>query len=236
MGGVATLIESMKNHNVKNIIFSSTAAVYGFPEEIPVNEEAKTNPCNPYGSSKLACETLIKESKLAYDMNYVILRYFNVAGALNENYGLRQKNPTLLIPVVNKSIIEDKQMNVFGDDYNTTKDGTCVRDYINVEDLAQAHLLALKYLLNGGETNYFNLGTQEGSSVKEVFDICEKVTYQKFPVKIQPRRPGDPAILIADNKKAKEVLGWTPVHTLEQSIQTAYNWEVELAKRLANQV
>ncbi len=228
VGGVATLIESMKNHNVKNIIFSSTAAVYGFPEEIPVNEEAKTNPCNPYGSSKLACETLIKESKLAYDMNYVILRYFNVAGALNENYGLRQKNPTLLIPVVNKSIIEDKQMNVFGDDYNTTKDGTCVRDYIHIEDLVRAHLLGLEWMTKNNDSGVFNLGTSNGYTVLEVLNSAEQTLNEKVKYVISARRPGDPDRLITKNDKARDILGWEPNRKLEEMILSDYKFRKKL--------
>ncbi len=235
--GTLNLLNTAMEYDVNKIVFSSTAATYGEPEYIPIDENHPQNPINTYGKTKLMIESIMDDYDKAYGLKSVRLRYFNVAGADSKNRVGEWHNPeTHLIPNILKSTFGNGRVfQMFGTDYDT-KDGTCVRDYINVEDLAQAHLLALKYLLNGGETNYFNLGTQEGSSVKEVFDICEKVTYQKFPVKIQPRRPGDPAILIADNKKAKEVLGWTPVHTLEQSIQTAYNWEVELAKRLANQV
>src|SRR5574344_1237358 len=126
--------------------------------------------------------------------------------------------------LVNDTNLEQILFKMFGDDY-PTKDGTCVRDYINIEDLAQAHLLALKYLNNGGKTNYFNLGTKQGDTVKDVFATCEKVTGQKIPVNIEPRRAGDPASLVADNSKAKNILGWEPKHTLEDSIKTAYKWE-----------
>ena len=157
------------------------------------------------------------------------MRYFNVAGADSKSRIGEWHDPeTHLIPNILKSTFNNgKTFQMFGNDYDT-KDGTCVRDYINVEDLAQAHLLALKYLDNGGETNYFNLGTNDGNTVKEVFSACEEVTEKTIPVEIKPRRAGDPASLVADNRKAKENLNWKPQHTLDESIASAYTWEKNL--------
>ena len=235
--GTLNLLNVAMDYDVKKIVFSSTAATYGEPEYVPIDENHPQKPINTYGKTKLMIENIMDDYDKAYGLKSVRLRYFNVAGADSQNRIGEWHNPeTHLIPNILKSAFGNgKVFQMFGTDYDT-KDGTCVRDYINVEDLSNAHLLALKYLLDGGETNYFNLGTKEGNSVKEVFDMCEKVTGKKFPVKIQPRRAGDPATLIADNKKAKDVLGWTPVRNLEKSIQTAYRWEQELSKRLANQV
>ena len=162
----------------------------------------------------------------AYGLKSVRLRYFNACGANSQQICGEWHNPeTHLIPNILKSALNsEKIFNIFGDDYQT-KDGTCVRDYIDVEDLASAHVLALKYLFNGGETNYFNLGTNCGNTVKEVFNECSLISGKEIPVKICPRRDGDPAILIADNSKAKEILGWSPKKSLNESIKDAYEWE-----------
>ena len=162
----------------------------------------------------------------AYDLKSVRLRYFNVVGAdKNLRVGECHNPETHLVPNILKSTFEKgKTFELYGDDYNT-KDGTCVRDYINVEDLAQAHLLALEYLNNGGETNYFNLGTNAGNTVKEVFKTCENITGKNIDVKIMQRRVGDPASLVADNKKVREILKWQPTKSLNDSISTAYMWE-----------
>ncbi len=231
--GTLNLLNAMLDHNVKNIVFSSTAATYGEPVYTPIDEKHPQNPINPYGQTKLTIEKIMDDYNKAYSLKSVRLRYFNVAGADSESRIGEWHDPeTHLIPNILKSTFSGgKTFQMFGDDYNT-KDGTCVRDYINVEDLANAHLLALKYLENGGETNYFNLGTNEGNTVKEVFALCEKVTNREIPIEIKPRRQGDPAVLVADNKKAKEVLGWQPEKTLENSIQSAYDWEKILQNRL----
>lgn len=178
-------------------------------------------------------ENIMDDYDKAYGLKSVRLRYFNVAGADNKSRVGEWHNPeTHLIPNILKSTFSGgKTFEMYGTDYDT-KDGTCVRDYINVEDLANAHVLALKYLNNGGITNFFNLGTQEGNSVKEVFSVCTKVTGKDIPLKEMPRRAGDPAILVAANSKAKEVLGWNPEKTLEESIKTAYSWETSLQKEL----
>ncbi len=223
----------MLENNVKKIVFSSTAATYGEPVYIPIDEKHPQNPINPYGQSKLMIEKIMDDYNKAYELKSVRLRYFNVAGAdLKSRIGEWHDPETHLIPNILKSTFNNgKTFQMFGDDYDT-KDGTCVRDYINVEDLAQAHLLALKYLDEGGETNFFNLGTNDGNTVKEVFAACEKVTQKDIPVEMKPRRAGDPASLVADNNKAKENLNWNPKHTLEESIQSAYTWEEKLQNKL----
>ena len=215
----------MLENGVKKIVFSSTAATYGEPVYTPIDENHPQKPINPYGSSKLMIETILDDYDKAYGLKSVRLRYFNVAGADSLSRVGEWHNPeTHLIPNILKSTLSGgKTFELYGDDY-PTKDGTCVRDYINVEDLAKAHLLALDYLNNGGETNYFNLGTKNGDTVKEVFSICEKVTDKKIPVNMMRRREGDPASLVADNTKAKSVLGWDAKHTLEDSICSAYDY------------
>ena len=221
--GTINLLRAMLENNVKKIVFSSTAATYGEPVYIPIDEKHPQNPINPYGQSKLMIEKIMDDYNKAYELKSVRLRYFNVAGAdLKSRIGEWHDPETHLIPNILKSTFNNgKTFQMFGDDYDT-KDGTCVRDYINVEDLAQAHLLALKYLDEGGETIFFNLGTNDGNTVKEVFAACEKVTQKDIPVEMKPRRAGDPASLVADNNKAKENLNWNPKHTLEESIQSAY--------------
>lgn len=235
--GTINLLRAMLENNVKKIVFSSTAATYGEPVYIPIDEKHPQNPINPYGQSKLMIEKIMDDYNKAYGLKSVRLRYFNVAGAdLKSRIGEWHDPETHLIPNILKSTFNNgKTFQMFGDDYDT-KDGTCVRDYINVEDLAQAHLLALKYLDEGGATNYFNLGTNDGNTVKEVFAACEKVTKKDIPVEMKPRRAGDPASLVADNKKAKEKLNWNPEHTLEYSIQSAYSWEEKLQNKLLTEI
>ena len=227
--GTLNLLNAMIEHDVKKIVFSSTAATYGEPEYVPIDEKHPQNPINPYGNSKLMVEKIMDDYDRAYGLRSVRLRYFNVAGAdssalIGENHTIE----THLIPNILKSTFDKgRTFEMYGDDYDT-KDGTCVRDYINIEDLVSAHLAALKYLSDGGETNFFNLGTNDGNSVKEVFEACEHVTGQTIPVKLMPRRPGDPAVLIADNKKAKKFLNWSPQNSLQESIKTAYAWEEKM--------
>ena len=233
--GTLNLLSAMLEAGVKKIVFSSTAATYGEPEYIPIDEKHPQNPINPYGQTKLMIEKIMDDYDKAYGLKSVRLRYFNVAGADSQGrVGEWHEPETHLIPNILKSTFSGGQtFKMFGTDYDT-KDGTCVRDYINVEDLAQAHLLALDYLNKGGETNYFNLGTNDGNTVKEVFLACEKVTGQNIPVDICPRREGDPASLVADNTKAKSVLGWKAQNSLEYSIEKAYVWEKTLQKELIN--
>ena len=231
--GTLNLLNAMLNHNVKKIVFSSTAATYGEPEYVPIDEKHPQMPINPYGNSKLMVERIMDDYDKAYGLKSVRLRYFNVAGADKDcNIGEFHEPETHLIPNILKSTFSGgKTFEMYGQDYDT-KDGTCVRDYINIEDLISAHLLALKYLNEGGNTNFFNLGTNDGNSVKEVFGECEKVTGKNIPVKQMPRRAGDPASLVADNTKAKQILNWLPQNNLENSIQTAYRWEQKLQKSL----
>ncbi len=222
--GTLNLLNAMLEFGVKKIVFSSTAATYGEPVYTPIDEKHPQQPINPYGNSKLMVEKIMDDYDKAYGLKSVRLRYFNVAGADSKaRIGEWHEPETHLIPNVLKAK-EDKVFKMFGTDYDT-KDGTCVRDYINVEDLAQAHIKALEYLNDVGETNFFNLGTTEGNSVKEVFTACEEVKGTTIPLEICPRRGGDPATLVADNKKAKEILGWIPQHDLKDCIKSAYEWE-----------
>lgn len=216
----------MLSHDVKIIVFSSTAATYGEPEYTPIDEKHSQNPINPYGRTKLFIEKMMDDYDRAYGLKSIRLRYFNVAGADSQCRVGEWHNPeTHLIPNILKSTFGDgKVFNMFGNDY-PTRDGTTIRDYVNVEDLADAHVLALKYLEAGGKTDFFNLGTNDGSTVKEVFDECERITGKKIPFSVEGRRPGDPAVLVADNTKAKTILGWEPRRSLADSIRTAYEWE-----------
>lgn len=215
--GTINLLNAMIENNVRKIVFSSTAATYGEPKYIPIDEKHPQEPINPYGQTKLMIEKIMDDYDKAYGLKSVRLRYFNVAGADNLHRIGEWHNPeTHLIPNILKSTFGNgKTFEMYGNDYNT-KDGTCVRDYINIEDLVKAHLLALDYLNNGGKTNFFNLGTNNGNTVKEVFSLCEKVTNKNIKVQSMPRRDGDPASLIADNNKAKAVLNWHPSKTLEK--------------------
>lgn len=227
--GSLNLLEAMVKNGCKKIVFSSTAATYGEPVYTPIDENHPQKPINPYGETKLTVEMILDDFDKAYELKSVRLRYFNVVGADEAGRIGEWHDPeTHLIPNVLKAALgSGKTFKLFGDDYDT-KDGTCVRDYIDVNDLISAHILALKYLQNGGETNVFNLGTKTGSTVKEVFGACEKVTGMKIPQEICPRREGDPATLVADNTKALTVLGWKPLRTLEKSVQSAWEWEQNL--------
>ncbi len=224
--GTLNLLDVMKKFNVNRIVFSSTAATYGEPIKIPIDENHPQNPINPYGKTKLTIEKIMDDYDRAYNLKSVRLRYFNVAGADSKyRIGEWHDPETHLIPNILKSTFGNgKIFEMYGTDYNT-KDGTCVRDYINVEDLTGAHILALEYLKNNGRTDFFNLGTNEGNTVKEVFDLCKKITGKEILLKIMDRRKGDPAKLIADNAKAKEILNWEPKKTLEDSIKSAFEWE-----------
>ena len=228
--GTLNLLNAMLEFGAKKIVFSSTAATYGEPVYTPIDEKHPQNPINPYGMSKLMIEKIMDDYDKAYELKSVRLRYFNVAGADSKaRIGEWHEPETHLIPNVLKATA-DKTFKMFGTDYDTS-DGTCVRDYINVEDLAKAHVKALEYLNNGGETNFFNLGTKDGNSVKEVFAVCESIKGEPIPLEVCPRRDGDPATLVADNSKAKEILGWNPENNLEYSVKTAYEWEEVLEKQ-----
>lgn len=207
--GTLSLLGTLEEFNVKKVVFSSSAAVYGEVENIPILETDKTEPTNTYGETKLAMEKMFKWFDKAHGIKYVSLRYFNVAGANISGVIGEDHNPeTHLIPLVLQVALGNRDyISIFGDDYDT-EDGTCIRDYIHVTDLAEAHILAVKYLLEGNESNVFNLGNGEGFSVKEIITAARKVTYHKIPAKVGKRRIGDPAKLVSSNKKAKEILGW----------------------------
>jgi UDP-glucose 4-epimerase len=224
------LLEIMQKNWIKNFIFSSTASVYGIPEKIPVDEDTPINPINPYGSSKAAVEWILNDLSQASDFNYISLRYFNVAGADPVGrIGQAYKEATHLITRALKTAkgIFDK-LQIFGTDYPTT-DGTCIRDYIHVDDLAMAHLITLDYLLDKGKSNVFNCGYGYGYSVKEVVEAVKKITHIDFKTEEVGRRPGDPPVLVADSSKLKSELNWKPVHAdLEYIIMTAWEWEKKL--------
>lgn len=224
--GTEKLLECMVKHGVNKIVFSSTAATYGEPEQIPIMETDRTKPTNCYGETKLAMEKMFYWTSVAHDLRYVSLRYFNACGAHpNGQIGEAHNPETHLIPLILQVPNGQREyISVFGDDYDT-KDGTCVRDYIHVNDLARAHILAMKYLREGNESNIFNLGNGVGFTVKEVVESARKVTGHPIPMNIEPRRAGDPAKLIASSEKARKVLGWNPQYQdLETIIFTAWNW------------
>ncbi|MFJ5761537.1 UDP-glucose 4-epimerase GalE [Neobacillus sp. NPDC093182] len=224
--GTQVVLEMMKEFNVKHIVFSSTAAVYGEQKVVPIKEEAPTIPTNTYGETKLTMEKMISWCEKAFDLKYVSLRYFNVASARSDGQIGEDHNPeTHLIPVVLEAALGKRPaVTVFGQDYDTA-DGTCVRDYIHVEDLIDAHLLALAFLQNGGESNVFNLGSSQGFSVKEIIESAKEVTGIDIPVQFGQRRSGDPSTLIASSEKARKVLGWNPTRTsIQQIISDAWNW------------
>ena len=222
--GMQILLESMVKHNIKNIVFSSTAAVYGEPKRIPILEDDDTYPTNTYGETKLTMEKMMKWCNKAYGINYVALRYFNAAGSLGDGTIGEDHNPeTHLIPLILQVPLKKREaITIFGTDYNTP-DGTCLRDYIHVLDLADAHIKAVEYLKDGNESNVFNLGNGVGFSVKEMIKAAEEVTNQDINVILGDRRAGDPAQLIASSEKARTVLGWTPKYTdVKQIINDAW--------------
>lgn len=224
--GTKILLDSMVANGIDKIVFSSTAATYGEPEKVPILETDRTEPTNTYGETKLSMEKMFKWVGKAHGLRYVSLRYFNACGAhISGQIGEDHNPESHLIPLILQVPNGKREyISIFGDDYDT-KDGTCMRDYIHVTDLAQAHILAVKYLQSGNESNIFNLGNGVGFTVKEVIDTARKVTSHPIPAKITPRRAGDPAQLIASSEKAKEILGWTPEHnSLEEIISTAWNW------------
>ncbi|MBE4910547.1 UDP-glucose 4-epimerase GalE [Bacillus luteolus] len=224
--GTLCLLKAMNNHDVRKIVFSSTAATYGDPVEIPIVETTPTTPTNPYGETKLAVEKMMKWSEQAYGMKYVILRYFNVAGAhLEMDIGEDHSPETHLIPLVLQVALGQREkIMIFGDDYET-HDGTCIRDYIHVTDLVAAHILAMERLRNKGESGIYNLGNGNGYSVKEVIETARKVTGIDIPAEVAPRRQGDPAKLVASSAKAEQELGWKPRFvSIEQMIESAWKW------------
>lgn len=224
--GTQVLLEIMNEFGVKNIVFSSTAATYGEPDVVPITEDMPTNPENTYGETKLTMEKMMKWCDKAFGMKYVSLRYFNVAGARETaEIGEDHRPETHLIPIILQVALDQREhITIFGDDYDTP-DGTCVRDYIHVEDLIDAHILAVDYLEDGGESDVFNLGSSRGFSVKEMIDAAREVTGHEIPAEMGVRRAGDPSKLIASSEKAKNVLGWNPKRTeVHQIIKDAWRW------------
>lgn len=224
--GTMVLLQSMVSHGVDKIVFSSTAATYGEPERVPILENDKTSPTNCYGETKLSMEHMMGWVSQAHGLRYVALRYFNACGAHPSGaIGEAHDPETHLVPII-LQVPNGKRdyVSIYGDNY-PTKDGTCVRDYIHVTDLAQAHILALDYLLKGGENNVFNLGNGVGFTVKEVIDTARAVTGHPIPAEVTPRRAGDPAQLVASSQKAKDVLGWKPRYDdLATILSTAWAW------------
>ena len=224
--GTQVLLKAMVEFDIKKIVFSSSAATYGEPESVPITETMITNPTSTYGETKLTMEKLIKWTEHAHGIKYVSLRYFNVAGARETGeIGEDHRPETHLIPIILQTALGQRpHIMIFGEDYDTP-DGTCIRDYVHVEDLINAHLLALNYLNEGNNSDVFNLGSNQGFSVKEMIDTARAVTGKEIPAKIGERRAGDPSILIASSDKAKQKLGWNPTRTsITKIIEDAWNW------------
>ena len=221
------VLNAMQRFNVNNFILSSSAGVYGNPTELPIKEDDPKNPENPYGETKLMIEKMLPWYEKAYGMKYISIRYFNAAGAsLDGSIGEDHPEESHLIPLALKAAIKEKEFTIFGNDYNTP-DGTCVRDYIHILDLVENHTMALSYLFEGGESNYFNAGAGRGYSNNEVIKTMEEVTGKKMNIKYGERRNGDADSLYASNEKIKKVLGWEPKYDLKKIIETAYLWHTE---------
>lgn len=230
VAGLNEVLKVVAEQGVKKFMFSSTASIYGNNSfNIKAVETTPVAPTNPYAESKHIGERMIHWISERYDINYVIFRYFNVAGAeMDASNGLRTKNPTHLIPSITSTLLGKREIfEIFGDDYDT-EDGTCIRDYIHVCDLARAHQLGMDYLFEGGDSSIFNLGTEQGSSVKQVLDATEEVTKQKVKHTISPRRAGDPDFVLANASKARQILQWEPQYSLDEIILSDYNWRKQL--------
>lgn len=229
-GGV-NLLNAMRSRGVNKIVFSSTAAVFGQPDEIPIKETTEKNPINPYGRSKLFFEKILEDNEKAYGIKYVVLRYFNACGAELEGMIGEDHDPeSHLIPIIMEAAKGERdKVSIYGTDYDT-KDGTCVRDYIHVIDLADAHIKAVEYLAKDNVSDNFNLGSSSGFTVKEVIEKVKEVTGKNFQVAIGDRRAGDPAVLIADNTKAKKILKWETKYGLNEIISSAWKWETNKGK------
>jgi len=226
VGGTISLLDAMRAEGVKRIVMSGTAAVYGQPDHMPITEDFPTEPLNPYGAGKLFMERMLRDHAAACGLNWISLRYFNAAGADPDGETGEMHDPeTHLIPRIFMAVSgKIAELELFGGDY-PTPDGTCVRDYIHVADLATAHRIALEYLNTGGESGAFNLGTGRGASVKEVLDAAARPCGCPVPFRMAPRRAGDPAELVADPARARAVLGWTPLHSgMDEIMRTAWAW------------
>lgn len=225
-GGSASLLSAMIEANVKRLVFSSTAAVYGTPKIVPIPEDLPFDPVNPYGESKVMVEKMLKWMDSCSELRSIALRYFNACGSDPETgLGEEHQPETHLIPLLIQAVVTGKPMTIFGNDYDTP-DGTCIRDYVHVTDLADAHVLAIEKLLAGGGSNAFNVGTGAGQSVLEVMRAVEQVAGQKVPHAIGPRRAGDPAVLVANSDKLKRTLGWKPKFAeIGDIVATAWQFE-----------
>ena len=223
--GTLNLLTALKDKGIKKFVFSSTCSVYGNPDKMPISEETKTSPINPYARTKLMIENILSDFDAAYGMKYVALRYFNAAGACDDGeIGESHFPEPHLIPIIMQTALGLREkVNIYGDDY-PTEDGTCIRDYIHVNDLADAHIKALEYLERGSSSDIINLGTGKGYSVKEIIEKAREITGKEIKSEVISRRPGDPAVLIADNKKASDILGWKPQYGLEEILKTAWRW------------
>ncbi len=224
--GTLTLLEAMQKAGINQFVFSSTCATYGIPTSVPISETHPQQPINPYGTSKLMVERILQDFDTAYQLKSVIFRYFNAAGADPQGRTGEDHQPeTHLIPLILLTALgKRKAIKIFGTDY-PTRDGTCIRDYIHVTDLAQAHVLGLEYLLNGGSSEVFNLGNGNGFTVREMIATAKAVTQQDFTVEETARRPGDPAMLVGSSEKARQILNWQPEYAdLEQIIRHAWHW------------
>lgn len=224
--GSLHLLEAMRGAGVDRMVFSSTAAVYGEPESVPITEDSKLQPTNVYGRTKLTIEGMLADYDHAYDMRYVALRYFNAAGAsFAYDIGEDHSPESHLLPLILKTAQGvRRQVSIFGTDYPTA-DGTCVRDYVHVCDLARAHVLALEHLMRGGASRVYNLGSETGFSVRQMIDSAKRVTGADFAVVEQERRAGDPAVLIASSAKIREELGWQPQHSsVDEIVGSAWKW------------
>ncbi|MGC8764918.1 MAG: UDP-glucose 4-epimerase GalE [Brevinematia bacterium] len=229
LSNTITLLKSMRKFGIKRFIFSSTAAIFGNPVNLPINEDDPKVPINPYGRIKLMVENMLDDYDTAYGLKSVCFRYFNAAGADPDcEIGEAHKPESHLIPLVlDAAIGERKNVKIYGDDY-PTRDGTCIRDYIHVNDLAKAHILGLKFLFEENRSEKFNLGSGEGYSVKEIIDAVKKITGKDFKVVVTERRAGDPPVLIANSEKARRILGWERKYSLKEIIETAWEWHKKL--------
>lgn len=230
VAGTINLLEVMRDCNCRDIIFSSTCATYGVPDQLPLDENSRQNPINPYGKGKLMIEQILEDYDKAYDLKYISLRYFNAAGADPEGTIGEDHDPeTHLIPLAIETALGKRAvLEVYGTDYDTP-DGTAIRDYIHVVDLSRAHMLALKYLQKNNNSDFFNLGTGAGTSVKEIINAVEKQSGLQLPIIYDGRRAGDPPILVASAEKAKKVLGWEPSRSdIDSIVKDAWNWHSSL--------
>jgi UDP-glucose 4-epimerase len=232
--GFINLLDSIKKNNVKNIILSSSAGIYGNPVKVPIEENDPKNPLNPYGETKYIMERMLEDYNTAYGIKFMSLRYFNAAGgALDGSIGEAHPEESHLIPNIVKSVINNTEFNLFGDDYETP-DGTCVRDYVHVLDLVEAHSLSLSALISGSNSSFYNLGIGKGYSNREVIQIVEEVTGKKINVKVLPKREGDANALFASNTKIKNELNWQPKYGLKEIVESAYKWHTSHPAGYAN--